>query len=355
MFKSLSLMIAVLAFGLATSLQARTPMENLTQREQDVVHISKHTARGDIVGLKSALVRALDAGLTVNETKEILVQLYAYCGFPRSLNALNTLMRLLEERQAQGKHDNIGALPSALPSSEQLLKLGTENQTRLCGAPVKGALFDFAPAIDAFLKAHLFGDIFGRDNLDWRTREIATIAALAVLPGADSQLQSHLAIGRNNGVTSEQAEAILALARGYEPAVPYLGPFPVGEPNVAYAKYFSGKSYLARLAGDKRLKVPVANVTFEPSCRNNWHSHTGGQILVAVGGRGLYQERGQNARLLLPGDVVEIPPHVEHWHGATPDSWFSHLAIECQADTNKNTWLEPVGEADYQQAAAHAK
>ena len=101
---------------------------------------------------------------------------------------------------------------------------------------------------------------------------------------------------------------------------------------------------------DDRLNVPVANVTFEPGCRNNWHSHTGGQMLIAVGGVGYYQERGKAARKLLPGDVVEIPPNVDHWHGAAPDSWFSHLAIECNPKTNKNTWLEPVSDADYKAA-----
>ena len=110
---------------------------------------------------------------------------------------------------------------------------------------------------------------------------------------------------------------------------------------------FTGQSYLAPLTRDGRLGVPVANVTFEPGCRNNWHSHTGGQLLVAVGGVGYYQERGKPARRLVPGDVVEIPPEAEHWHGAAPDSWFAHLAIECNPQTNKNTWLEPVSDAEY--------
>ena len=129
-------------------------------------------------------------------------------------------------------------------------------------------------------------------------------------------------------------------------------PSPRGGENTAYAKYFSGKSYLARLTEDGRLNVPVANVTFEPGCRNNWHSHTGGQMLIAVGGIGYYQERGKTARRLVPGDVVEIPPDVDHWHGAAPDSWFSHLAIECNPATNKNTWLEPVSDADYKAATS---
>ena len=113
--------------------------------------------------------------------------------------------------------------------------------------------------------------------------------------------------------------------------------FPTGTSNDAYAQFFTGKSYLAPVVNNEELKTHISNVTFEPACRNNWHSHTGGQILIAVGGRGYYQEKGKPAQLLLPGDVVEISPNVIHWHGAAPDSWFSHLAVECNGDINKNT------------------
>lgn len=127
--------------------------------------------------------------------------------------------------------------------------------------------------------------------------------------------------------------------------------FPTGDklPEM-FSQYFIGQAYLAPLTQNKDLNCPISNVTFEPGCRNNWHSHTGGQILVAVGGKGFYQARGEAARMLLPGDVVEIPADVEHWHGAAPDSWFSHLAIECNPQTNKNTWLEPVDDKQYAEA-----
>ncbi len=129
-----------------------------------------------------------------------------------------------------------------------------------------------------------------------------------------------------------------------------LSAFPIGEENVGYAQYFTGKSWLAPLTVMKALNVPISNVTFEPGCRNHWHSHTGGQILIAVGGVGYYQEKGKAARRLEPGDVVEIAPDVVHWHGAAPESWFSHLAIECNPQTNKNTWLDPVSDAEYADA-----
>lgn len=139
-------------------------------------------------------------------------------------------------------------------------------------------------------------------------------------------------------------------AQDMKTEVPKISDFPVGEENTGYAQYFTGKSWLASLTTSKELNVPMSNVTFEPGCRNNWHNHTGGQLLIAVGGVGYYQERGKVARRLLPSDVVEIAPNVEHWHGAAPDSWFSHLAIACNPQTNQNTWLEVVNDEEYAEA-----
>ena len=124
--------------------------------------------------------------------------------------------------------------------------------------------------------------------------------------------------------------------------------FPRGEENTAYARYFIGKSWLCPLS---REQVGISNVTFEPGCRNNWHIHHaskgGGQILLCTGGRGWYQEWGSPARELLPGDVVNIPPEVKHWHGAAKDSWFAHLAVEVPGEGARNEWLEPVGDEEY--------
>lgn len=124
--------------------------------------------------------------------------------------------------------------------------------------------------------------------------------------------------------------------------------FPVGKPNDAYAQYFSGKSWLAPLTAEQ---VPTANVTFEPGCRNNWHVHNadegGGQMLICVGGCGYYQEWGQPAQEMPPGDVVNIPTGVKHWHGAAPDSWFAHLAFTVPGENCSNEWLEPVSDEEY--------
>lgn len=121
--------------------------------------------------------------------------------------------------------------------------------------------------------------------------------------------------------------------------------FPMGEENKMFEKYFIGKSYLNLLTKERLV---IGNVTFEPGCRNNWHvHHKGGQILLCTAGRGYYQEWGKEPQELHPGDVVNIPPEVKHWHGAAPDSWFAHLAIEVPAEGGSNEWLEPVSDEEY--------
>jgi alkylhydroperoxidase/carboxymuconolactone decarboxylase family protein YurZ len=167
-------------------------------------------ATGDMPRLNAALNRGLDAGLTVSEAKEILVQLYAYAGFPRSLNALGELMRLVEARRQRGIHDAPGVEPSRiLPTGDALLAAGTTNQTRISGGPVTGPVFDFAPVINQFLQAHLFGDIFERDNLDWQSRELATVGALAAMPGVEAQLRSHMGASLRVGLSAAQLRQLI--------------------------------------------------------------------------------------------------------------------------------------------------
>lgn len=181
-------------------------------RQESIATIAAFTAKGDMPQLKDALIEGLDSGLTVNEIKEVLVQMYAYCGFPRSLNGINTFMGVIKEREAKGINDVVGREPNSLPEGKNRLELGTEIQTALRGGvPATGAIYTFAPAIDAFLKDHLFGDIFGRDNLDFQSREIATISALASMGGVNSQLQAHFDIGFNVGLTEPQMRSILSV------------------------------------------------------------------------------------------------------------------------------------------------
>lgn len=179
--------------------------DTLTAGQQAIVPIAAFAAAGDIVNLNRALDQGLDAGMTVSDAREILVQLYAYAGFPRSLNALGELMKVLEARKQRGIEDAPGREPGRpIPKGDALLAAGTANQTRLSGGPVQGPLFDFAPAANDYLRAHLFGDIFERDNLDWQSRELATVAMLSALPGAEPQLQAHMRISMNIGISASQ-------------------------------------------------------------------------------------------------------------------------------------------------------
>src|SRR5512139_2120513 len=185
--------------------------QTLSAIQQSIIPIAAFTANGDMKKLKTALSEGLDAGLTINEIKEILVQMYAYCGFPRSLNGINTFMDVLEERKQKGIKDRPGREPSPMPANKSSIELGTEIQTRLIGAPATGKYITFAPAIDQFLKKHLFGDIFGRDNLDFPSREIATISALANIEGVNPQLESHFNVGFNIGLTETQMRSLISV------------------------------------------------------------------------------------------------------------------------------------------------
>jgi alkylhydroperoxidase/carboxymuconolactone decarboxylase family protein YurZ len=199
-------------FSMTSISQAQTAINSgLNAKQQGMVTIAAFTAKGDLERLKTALHEGLDAGLTVNEIKEILVQMYAYCGFPRSLNGITTFMSVLEEREAKGIKDEPGREASPLPADKSRLELGTEIQTSLVGVPVSGPVYTFAPAIDEFLKGHLFGDIFGRDNLDFKSREIATIAALASMNGVNNQLRSHFNVGLNVGLTEAQLRSLITV------------------------------------------------------------------------------------------------------------------------------------------------
>lgn len=131
-------------------------------------------------------------------------------------------------------------------------------------------------------------------------------------------------------------------------------PYPLGD-KLSPNPNFTGEVWLAPLTEKKELNVPMANVTFEPGCRNSWHSHKAGQLLIATAGIGYYQEKGEPARRLFPGDIVEIAPDVEHWHEAAPDSWFAHIAITANPQTNAAAWLEPVSDEEYRKATTEAE
>ena len=231
----------------------------------------------------------------------------------------------------------------------------------------RDALGEFAPQFAHLNDDVLFGEVWSREGqLSLKMRSVITVTALVSKGMVDSSFQYHLSAAKQNGVTkNEMAEVLthLAFYAGWPNAWAAFrmaaevyreddgadgGLFGLGAPNDAYAQYFVGRSYLKMLTTQG---VPIANVTFEPGCRNNWHIHKaeqgGGQLLLCTAGRGWYQEWGKQARELHPGDVVTIPAGVKHWHGAARDSWFSHLAVEVPGEQTASEWLEPVDEETY--------
>ena len=236
-------------------------------------------------------------------------------------------------------------------------------------------LGDFAPEFAHLNDDILFGEVWSRnDLLSLRDRSLVTITSLISMGITDNSLKYHLTTAKQKGITrTEIAEIITHIAfyagwpkawaafniakevwnddiKGDDAKAAFARTmiFPIGEPNTAYAKYFTGNSYLAPISTEQ---IPFFNVTFEPGCRNNWHIHKaekgGGQMLVGVAGRGWYQEDGKSAVEILPGTVIHIPANVKHWHGATEDSWFAHLAFEIPGEKTENVWLEPVNNEEY--------
>jgi len=250
----------------------------------------------------------------------------------------------------------------------------------------RDALGDFAPGFAAVNDDVLFGDAVWNDTtLDLKTRSTIVISVFMGRGLADSSLRYHLMTAKKNGVTREEIAAIIThgafyagwpvgwavfnmakeiwddSGEGGEKSGAAEGQiltgkekfqreimFPIGEQNDAYAKYFTGQSYLSVVSSEQ---VVIHNVTFEPGCRNNWHIHKaskgGGQELVCVGGRGWYCAEGEEPVMLVPGKVVNIPTGVKHWHGAAKDSWMAHLAIAVPGENASAEWLEPVTDAEY--------
>lgn len=243
-------------------------------------------------------------------------------------------------------------------------------------------LGEFAPEFAHLNDDILFGEVWNRtDKLSAKIRSIVTVTCLMAQGLTDSSFHHHLEFAKANGVTREEIAEVLTHAAFYagwpkawaafrmalevwpekpdveEQLKDYASTifFPIGEPNDGFAQYFTGRSWLAPVSKDQ---IGIFNVTFEPGCRNNWHVHEaeegGGQILICVGGHGYYQEWGKPAIEMFPGDEINIPAGVKHWHGAAPDSWFSHLAFDVPGTETSNKWLEKVEDEDYLKACQNA-
>lgn len=313
--------------------------QTLTERQKGLAACACLMAQGDLNRLEPAVKSALDNGVTINELKEAFSQLYAYTGFPRSLNALGVLSKVLQSNpDSKWQEGKPWTRPAEWDDARMAYELGVKNQTQLSGRPFN---YDFCPQDDHYLKSHLFGDIFAGDQLSAADREIVTVAALSGLEGVAPQLAAHKRGAVNMGNSQQLVDELCAWlgTEGYT----LHSAWPKGNPNTAFAKYFVGNSYLADMGGG------VHNVTFEPGCRNNWHiHHKSVQMLVCVAGRGWYQEWGKEPVELTPGTVIAVPEGVKHWHGAAKDSWFQHLAYNKDVQEGaSNEWLEPVSDEDY--------
>ncbi len=184
----------------------------LTSREQAIVAVASYTGKGDLEHLKAAFVRALEAGMTINEVNEVLIHAYAYCGFPRSLRAIQTFMRLVDERKANGIKDKVGREASVITDSGNRYERGRDVLAEISGVPAdapKAGYALFAPVIERFLKEHLFADLFERDLLTYRERELATVSILAGVGGVEPMFKSHAAICLHLGIMPEQLSALL--------------------------------------------------------------------------------------------------------------------------------------------------
>lgn len=331
--------------------QPATPDGGLTSRQQSIVKIASCTGRGDLENLKTALAAGLADGLTVNEIREVLVHAYAYCGFPRSLRALQTFITVLDERKVQGIKDTVGRDASPVEDSRSRYERGRDILAEISGVPVdapKAGYAEFAPVIERFLKEHLFADLFERDVLTYEERELATVSVIAALgESVEPMLRSHMAICRKLGMTDGQLDKVLAIVTADTSDCAVKDVFPKGN-KLPEGPNFTGEAWLAGfVSAADSMDCTVGNVTFAPGVRNSWHSHLGGQILLCTSGEGRYQEKGEPVQVLRPGDVVKIAPNVVHWHGAAPDSEFTHIAIGTQQSKGGAVWLQPVTDEEY--------
>jgi len=385
----------VLLLGFSNTVNAQdraSDPESLSARFQSIVLIASHTARGDLERLTHAMNVGLDSGLTINEIKEVLLQLYAYCGFPRSLRGINTLMAVLEDRETRGIHDEVGAIAIPQGIAENRYEKGKQVLGTLTGRPQnmpRRGYAAFFPTVELFLKEHLFADIFGRGVLSHLDREITTVSALVSMGGVEPFARSHMGLALNVGATESQLEQLLALiesnvgeaeANSGRDLLSQVSAWQmdteaggmVGEQsddldvqlgsgsgsqtaNTVFLRgrritsdNFTGSVWVAMLVTDEEVfGSRIGNVTFEPGARTNWHSHPGGQVLLVTDGAGYYQEQGGPIQLLRRGDVVEIGPDVVHWHGATPSGEFTHVAVVTNSLAGSTVWQQPVTESEY--------
>lgn len=357
-------LMAVFA-SFAAENQAVQKANTLDARQQAIIPIAAFTAAGNIDELEKALHSGLEMGLSVNEIKEIFIHSYAYVGFPRALNGINAFIRVMDERKQRGINDKLGDEASPVPADYDANAYGNQVRNELVGQDISNRTTGYAgfvPTIDKFLVEHLFADIFYRDVLSVKDRELVTISMLAALPSAETQLTSHINLSLRVGYSHKQllhfiqilndrvsqdsairamsvvekitdVNAIASTIKAVE--VKQDASFVLGA-----ADKFSGKAKV-----NSRFTSPVAEnysgamVEFEAGARTAWHTHPKGQTLIIISGKGLVQSEGGAVQEMLPGNVVTIPPNTKHWHGAASDSAMSHIAISTPENGQTVSWL----------------
>ncbi|RXG21889.1 carboxymuconolactone decarboxylase family protein [Leeuwenhoekiella marinoflava] len=346
--------------------------DELSPVEQGIASIAIATAKGDTPLLNKALHRGLDFGMTINQVKEELVHLYAYCGFPRSLMAINTLSEVLQERKAKGIQDQVG--PAAIDlNAGNKYEIGKEVLADLTGVTdrPKAGYAETVPIIEIFLKEHLFADIFKRGVLNYKEREIATVGALLRMGDLDPMARGHMAIAMHQGVTEAQMKQIIEMVETQVgPEKAYIGKLLLAaltdskEPTPSSAlseienlifprgekldnPVFTGNAYLTSLITADEVNTTAAGVvTFEPGARTFWHQHPTGQIIITISGTGFYQEKGSPKRILKKGDAVKCLPNTPHWHGASDTEAFVQIAITDRSE-GPTQWFDVVTKETY--------
>lgn len=331
---------------------------NIDIKTREMITVTSLAVQQTLPQLKAHINAALNVGVTPIELRETLYQCAPFIGFPKTLNALNVLNEVFNERGIKIPLEN-----QATVEENDRFSKGYAIQNPLYGDEIKQAMSglpgNMGEDVARFLTEVCFGDFYTRNGLDVKTRELLVLSIL-VTTGDNDTLKSH--IKGNIKVGNSEATIVAVIVQ----CMPYIGfpkaiqalkqlrqidnveqPFDKGALN-PYNEFFTGTTYLNMLStNDNTWNSSIGNVTFEPKARTNWHKHSGGQILLVTAGEGRYQEKGKPVRILKKGDVVKIFPNIEHWHGAGPDGMFSHISIETNLPHNETSWLEPVTNEEY--------
>ncbi|QPL49753.1 (R)-mandelonitrile lyase [Alteromonas sp. B31-7] len=353
-----------------SAVDATEESQSLDKRQAAMIPIAALTASGDVQTLNEALKAGLENGLTVNEIKEIFIHSYAYAGFPRALNGIMTFMDVASERKAQGMTDEVGREATPLPDDYNADSYGHQVRNALVGRDMsnrKTGYAGFVPTIETFLVEHLFADIFYRDVLTVKDRELLTISMLSAIPGVEAQLTSHMKLSLRVGYSPAQlleftrilkdsvsqdsairASHVLSSVANIDVNNETTKHVTVSTDSTVTQGSPTNFSGVAKVSS--RFTSPIkghyrgALVEFEAGARTAWHTHPKGQTLIIISGKGLVQNEGGDIQQMLPGNVITIPPNTRHWHGAAPDSFMSHIAISTPDNGETVTWMELVSQ-----------